>query len=88
MIILDKLYQFDRDPKAALMVEIEQLVDDEQRYFFEELKEKVLSDPSMTVFNILDEAEDLVSQDKKHCLESLRYIFDEKNSMDEKLQCF
>ena len=84
--ILNKLYAFDRDPKNALLLEIEQLVDDEKRYDFEELREKVLSDCSLSVFDILEQSDTLVNPEKKHCLENLKFIFDDQNSMDEKLQ--
>ena len=62
--IMDKINHFQRDPKAALLIEIERIVDVEKRYYFEELREKVLSDSTMTVSDILIAAEALVDPEK------------------------
>ena len=61
---MDKINHFEKDPKTALMTEIEKIVDVEKRYYFEELREKVLSDSTMTVSDILTEAKTLVDLEK------------------------
>ena len=61
---MDKINHFEKDPKTALMTEIEKIVDVEKRYYFEELREKVLSDSTMTVSDILTEAKTLVDPEK------------------------
>ena len=68
------------------MREIERIVDDEKRSKFEELKDKVLSLPDLSVTQILDEVELLVHPDKKDRLEILRYLLVESTPMDKKFQ--
>ena len=83
---MNKINLFERDPKSALLIEIEFIVDDDKRYNFEELREKVLSGRIKKESEILDEAETLmVNSEKKECLTNLRFILDDNNSLEDKL---
>ena len=69
MRIMSKINLFERDPKAALLTEIEYIIDDEKRYEFELFRQKVLSGAIKSETEILDEAETMmVNSDKKECI--------------------
>ena len=68
------------------MTQLEQIVDDEKRYEFEELREKVLSHNITNVNDILDEAEILISPQKVDSFQNIKFIVDERNPFDDKLQ--
>ena len=40
---MEKINHFDRDPKLAVIKEIEMIIDNEKRYDFEELKDRFLT---------------------------------------------
>ena len=80
--IQNKLYTYSQNPKGVLLAEIEQIIDDDQRYFFEELREKVLSDSTLTVNDILYEAESLISPDKQNDFEILKFVCDDQKPMN------
>ena len=84
---MSKITLFERYPKAALLAEIEVIIDEEKRYFFEELREKVLSGDVKKEMEILDEveAEEMVRADKKDCMEILRSILSDHTSLEQKL---
>ena len=48
--------------------------------------EKVLSNSTLSINDILEEAETLVNPEKKDYLENLKFLFDDQNSMDKKMQ--
>ena len=68
------------------MMEIEWIVDDYKRYEFEELREKVLSHTILDINDILDEAEMLVNPQKKDHFQTIKFIIDDQNALEEKLQ--
>ena len=85
MRILNKINHFERDPKAALLIEIEKIVDPEKRDKYEDLREKVLSNQIQGINEIIGCAENIANPEKKHCIDNLRFLFDDNNSMDKKL---
>ena len=48
--------------------------------------EKVLSNSTLSINDILEEAETLVNPEKKDYLKNLKFLFDDRNSMDKKMQ--
>ena len=80
--IMDKINHFERDPKVALLIEIDKNLDDEKRGSFEEPREQVLPNSVKTVDEVLAEAEMLVNSEKKERIEHLRALFVDANPMD------
>ena len=85
MRILNKFIHFDKDPKSALLMEFQLIVDNEKLYQFNQLLEKVQSNSRLSLNEILEEAKVLVDPLKKDCLEILKFLLDDKNSMEKKL---
>ena len=83
--VFNRINDIDRDPKAALLIELEKIVDYEQRMHFEDLREKVLTESIKDINEILNEAEPLVAEDKKNRIVNLKFLFDESKPMQMRL---
>ena len=81
---MNKIDQFESEPKSALLQEIEKIIDEKNREKFEQLKADATSLEPKDIFG---RAKTLVDPEKLKYLESLKIAFDDQNPLSKKVQC-